>query len=482
MNDKDFTRLAIDELNKLDITYGDVRVQTNHQNTIVAEDRRIEVSTLSSSNGFSIRVLKDGHWGFSATPIKDEREIEKLVRTAYNMAHNVSKVFGKGDVELVENEVHVGSFKTPYEIDPFNVSLEEKTKLLLEINEGLMKKDQIKRALSMLNFIKQEKLFASTEGSLIDIEYIMSDVFYKAIALADGEFKVRTYQVPPRSMGYENINRDDLKSQIERVADEAIQHLSAKPVSAGVKDLILDPGHLALVIHESVGHPTELDRVLGYEMSLAGDSFADLDKLNNYQYAAPIVNFLADNTLKHGLSSTGYDDEGVKCSKWYIVKDGILNGYGTNRETARYIDANSANGTCRADSWASVPIVRIPNLSLMPGKERLSLEDLIADTKDGIYIQGRGSWSIDQKRLNFQFGGDAFWEVKDGKITGMLKDVTYQSMTPEFWKSCDAICDERYWVPTGLTNCGKGDPSQLHRMTHGSSPSRFRNINIGSKK
>jgi len=180
-----------------------------------------------------------------------------------------------------------------------------------------------------------------------------------------------------------------------------------------------------------------------------------------------------------GLATTGYDDEGVRCSKWHMVKEGILSGYGTNRETARFINSENSNGTCRADSWGSVPIVRIPNLSLMPGKERLSLDELIADTKDGILIRDRGSFSIDQRRLNFQFGGDAFWEIKNGKITGMLKDVTYQAITPEFWGSCDAICDERFWEPAGVINCGKGDPGQIAKMTHGASPSRFRNIKVG---
>ena len=266
------------------------------------------------------------------------------------------------------------------------------------------------------------------------------------------------------------------------MAQQSLEHLSARQCPVGEKDLILDPHNLALTMHESVGHATELDRALGMEESLAGRSFATPDLLGNLQYGAPHVNFVADNTLPGGLASEGFDDDGVPSGKWHIIKDGLFTGYSTGREVAGAIGLDRSVGGCRADHWSSIPIVRIPNLSLMPGDEPLTPEELIASTDDGIYIEGMGSFSIDQMRQNFQFGGDAFWEVKGGKITGMLKNVTYQSITPAFWNACDAICDERFWVPNGVVNCGKGDPMQVQKMTHGAAPARFRGITVGAAK
>ena len=235
-------------------------------------------------------------------------------------------------------------------------------------------------------------------------------------------------------------------------------------------------------MHESVGHPTELDRVLGYEESCAGRSFATMDKLNNFRYGSELVNLVADNTLEGGLASIGYDDEGVECRKWHIVKAGILTGYGVNRELAHKMKMSRANGTTRATKYSDVPITRMPNLYLAPGKKPLSKEQLIADTENGIYIEGRGSFSIDQMRLNMQFGGDAFWEIKNGKLTGMLKNVVYNAISYQFWRGCDAIADESEFCRAGFITCGKGDPMQAAQMTHGASPARFRNIMVRRAK
>ncbi len=244
-------------------------------------------------------------------------------------------------------------------------------------------------------------------------------------------------------------------------------------------DLVLLPSHLVLTIHESVGHPTELDRVLGWEANMAGTSFATTDKLGNFRYGSPLVNLKADNTLPGGLATWGWDDDGVPSKAWHIVKDGILVNYGTTRDVAHYIGAEESMGCNRADSYSSQPINRIPNLSLMPGKEPTTLEDIISDTEEGILIDGRGSFSIDQRRYNFQFGGDFFQKIENGKITGPLRDVTYQAITPQFWGSMDKIADQRFWEPWGITNCGKGEPMQSMQMSHGSAPARFRNIEVG---
>ncbi|MGL5074498.1 MAG: TldD/PmbA family protein, partial [Waterburya sp.] len=285
-------------------------------------------------------------------------------------------------------------------------------------------------------------------------------------------------------IGYEHIDANDLLGNIERVANEAIEKVYAPELTSdGKTTLILKPSNLFLTIHESVGHPTELDRVYGYEANFAGTSFATTDQLHKLQYAAPWVNFVADRTQPHGRGTMAYDDEGVPAQKWYVVKDGILNDYLTDRETAYRLGRGSSNGSAYADSWSSTPMVRIPNLGLEPGKpgdaHTATLEAMIADTQDGILIDGIGSYSIDQQRRNFQFGGDAFWQIKNGKITGMLKNVTYHSMTTDFWNSIDALGDESELVQYGTNMCGKGEPMQVAQMTHACVPVRVRDIHVG---
>jgi TldD protein len=275
----------------------------------------------------------------------------------------------------------------------------------------------------------------------------------------------------------------DLINIAKQIAEEALIKVKADTLGEEQRRaLILDPNHLGLTMHESVGHATELDRVLGWEADYAGVSFATPEKLNNYQYGSELINFVGDNTLEGGLATLGFDDDGVPGQKWYIIKDGILKEYGSTRDTALEIGLNSSRGCNRATYYFNQPINRIPNLYLLPGTKPLTPGELIADTEDGVYIQGRGSYSIDHHRINFQFGGDFFWEIKNGKLLRPLKKVIYKSYNPEFWNSCDAICDERFWRPFGVVNCGKGQPSQTARMTHGSAPARFRNIRVGGSQ
>jgi TldD protein len=329
---------------------------------------------------------------------------------------------------------------------------------------------------------RERKLLANTDGSILENDIFLTAANYTATAIGNGEVKSRSYNPPPRTCGYENIREQDLLENTERVALQAVEHLTAKECPESRKDLVLDPHNLALTMHESVGHATELDRALGMEESLAGRSFAVPSLLGELRYGSPIVNFVADNTLVGGVASEGFDDDGVLSQRWHIVRDGLFVGYSTSREVAGAIGWSRSVGASRADHWSSIPIVRIPNLSLMPGTEPMTPADLIAGVDDGIYIEGMGSFSIDQMRCNFQFGGDAFWEIKGGRIGGMLKNVTYQAMTTDFWNSCDAIADDRFWVPNGVLNCGKGDPMQISKMTHGASPARFRNITVGAAK
>lgn len=479
---KELIHLALETAKDKGATYADIRIIRSKTQSLATEDRRVAQIDDLEDYGFGIRVIADGSWGFACSGMVNKDEITKVSTQAVEIA-NASALTRKGKgVYLIDEPPYVDRWKSPLIKNPFEVPIDAKINLLLMVNEEILKVNGIKKAFSMMFFKRQHKFFGNTQSALIETDLTTSMVFYQATAVADGEAKTRTYMPPPLTKGYELIEEARLLENARRVAEEAVERLSAKPCPAGEKDLILDPAHLALTIHESVGHPTELDRALGMEESLAGRSFATPDKRGKLQYGSKLINFVADNTLPNGLATTGYDDDGVKGQKWDIIKNGLFVGYGTNREVAHFIGEARSHGCCRADGWGNIPIVRIPNLSLMPGQTPLSLDELIADTKDGIYIEGMGSFSIDQMRYNFQFGGDAAWEIKNGKKTQMLKDVTYQAITTEFWNACDAICDKRFWVPYGITGCGKGDPAQTAQMTHGAAPARFRKIKVGGIK
>lgn len=478
---KDLAQVAINTALLHKVEYADIRINRYLRQNINAEDHRISLLTDTEDAGFGVRVLVDGAWGFAGSGKLTPEEVHRVTLEAIAIARASAGLLRKR-VRLVPEPPKNFTFRSDYQIDPFTVPISEKVGLLMEINSRLLKKTGIRKAFSFLTLRKDERFFMNTEGSVLQSEVVTTGAGYQATAVGNNDARSRSYLPPPLTKGYENINAEDLLANTERVAEQAIEHLYAKECPDGYRDLILDPHNLALTIHESIGHATELDRVLGYEESLAGRSFAVPDLLGRLQYGSEIVNFVADNTLPHGLATQGFDDDGVEGQRWYIVKDGVFTGYSTSREVAGEIGLERSTGGCRADHWSSIPIVRIPNLSLEPGKKPLTLEELISDTQEGIYIEGMGSFSIDQMRCNFQFGGDAFWEIKRGKIVGMLKNVTYQSMTTEFWNSCDAICDERFWVPNGVLNCGKGDPMQISQMTHGSAPARFRHIRVRPAK
>jgi TldD protein len=481
----DLAKLAIDSIARAGCEYGDVRFCTYRSQKLYARDRSLGQLADNVSSGFGVRVLLDGAWGFAASPHKTPAEVERIVALAVEIAKG-SRLTQQTRVRLAPVEAYRDSYTTPIEIDPFTVPITEKAELLLHLNEQLLSYSDrgIKKAYSFVRFTREEKIFASTEGSLIEQTIYRSYPGYGCTAIANGDAQSRNYERPPLNIGYEHINAPDLLSQVDRVAEEAIEKVHSPKGPSGIRStLILKPTNLWLTIHESVGHPTELDRVYGYEANFAGTSFATTDKLGKLQYAAPWVNFKADRTQVGGRSTAGYDDEGVPSQDWYVVKDGILVDYLTDRETAYRLGRPSSNGCAYADSWSSVPMVRIPNLGLEPGPEggsnTATLEQMIADTDDGILIDGIGSFSIDQQRRNFQFGGDAFWKVENGKVVGMLKDVTYHAMTTEFWNSVDAVGPASEFEQSGTDICGKGEPMQLAQMTHACVPARVRNIQIG---
>ncbi|MGK7953483.1 MAG: TldD/PmbA family protein [Xenococcaceae cyanobacterium] len=482
---KELAQTAIALIRQAGCEYGDIRICTYRNQSLTARDRSLNKLADNVSSGFGVRVLLNGAWGFAASHRQSLSEITRIVDLAVEIAKG-SHLTQQEPVKLAPVAAYQDKYITPIKIDPFTVPIAEKAELLLDINDKLLSYSDrgLKKAYSFLRFTQENKFFASTEGSLIEQTIYRSYPGYGCTVVANGDAQGRNYERPPLNIGYEHIDREDLLANIDRVASEAIEKVHAPQLESDYHTtLILKPTNLFLTIHESVGHPTELDRVYGYEANFAGTSFATTDNLNKLQYAAPWVNFVADRTQANGRGTMAYDHEGVPAQQWYVVKDGILNDYLTDRETAYRLGREASNGSAYADSWASIPMVRIPNLGLEPGKEggdhTASLAEMIENTEDGILIDGIGSYSIDQQRRNFQFGGDAFWKVEKGKIVGMLKNVTYHSMTTDFWNSVDAIAPESEWMQCGTNMCGKGEPIQLAQMTHGCVPVRVRDIHVG---
>jgi TldD protein len=414
----------------------------------------------------------------------DKAEIEKVTERAVSMA-KANKAIQRNVIELVPVEKYPdATFVTPVKQDPFTVSLSEKADYLLKVNAEAMK---IKGPGPMfvnsgMFFTKEEKYFASTEGSYITQTLIRSwpNFNITSVNALTGTFEIRGSLGSPVGKGYEVVAEYDLLGEAPRAAEQAVKKHTAKSVEPGKKDLVLHPTHLWLTIHESVGHPTELDRVLGYEANFAGTSFATREKLGKFQYGSKLVNIKGDKIQQNGLATCGWDDDGVKTTEWDLIKGGVLVGYQTVRDNAGIIGLKHSNGAAYADSWGSVAFQRMPNVSLQPapGTRSISADDLISDVKDGIFIEGDGSFSIDQQRYNFQFGGQVFWEIKDGKKVGLLRDVAYQSRTPDFWNACDGVGSKEHYRLGGSYFDGKGEPGQINAVSHGCPPARFRQINV----
>ncbi len=476
---KDLALYFMDVAKGMDIEYADIRVAHYREQSIYLQDLSPKSIVDEESVGFGIRVLYEGAWGFASSTELSKEEIDRVLKRAYEIARASSIARGNFRVRLAEEPVHIAKFETPVEKDPFEVPLHDKIDLLYRVNDAMLKVKGVVKTHSSMELRKRHQFFASTEGSLIETVIYTTNAGYTAFASGNNDSQQRSFQDYPLNKGYEHIESLGLLENAERIANEAVMKLYADEPDEGIMDLVLDPSHLSLTIHESVGHPTELDRVLGYEANFAGRSFATPEKLGKFRYGSELVNFIADNTLSSGLATTGFDDEGVECQKWHIIKDGILVDYSSTREVAPLIGQKRSRGSARADSFSSFPINRIPNLSLMPSKDPMTPQELIAGVDKGIYIEGRGSFSIDQMRLNFQFGGDLFYEIKNGKKVRMLKNVIYQSTTPEFWNSLDGLSDERFWEPRGFLTCGKGEPIQSAQMTNGAPYARFRNIKVG---
>jgi TldD protein len=478
MATREQVRQAVDAARGAGARYADARFVRRREQHLRVREAKLVGLTDEESEGIGIRVLVDGVWGFAATPRMTVDDIARAARDAVAVARANRRLRGR-PVELAPAPAIDDTWMTPMAKDPFRVSLKRKVDLLLGASRAALAVPGVKFASAQLAFVREEKLFASTDGSVIEQTLVRTWPQMSVTAVDDsGDFQVRTIDTPPASLGYEHVEAADLIGQAPRTAEEALRKLRAKSVDPGVYDMILHPTNLWLTVHESIGHPTELDRALGYEANFAGTSYATPEKRGHLKIGSPIVNLFADRTQPSGLATCGFDDDGVQTGRWDLVKNGLFVGYQTTREQAGWIGERASRGCSYADSWASVPFQRMPNVSLQPGEKRLSLDELIGSTRRAIYIEGTGSWSIDHQRYNFQFSGGSFWLVQGGKKVAPLRDVAYQSNSLDFWRSCDAICDSRFYQLGGSFYDGKGEPGQSNSVSHGCAPARFHKVNI----
>ena len=499
---KQLADIALNAAKSAGATYADARIGRYLNQFITTREKVVNNVVNTESAGIGIRVIANGTWGFASTSNMSPDSIAKTARQAVAIAKANSK-FQIEPVKLAPVKgVGEVSWKTPIKKNAFEIPVKEKADMLLEVNNAALS-NGANYITSIFFLVNEQKYFASTDGSYIDQDVHRLWAPFFASAVGKSGFKQRTSLGNPVGMGFEYLdgkkedkiyvqganigynNSYDMIEDATNAGKELQKKLKAKSVKPGKYDLVLDPAHLMLTIHESVGHPLELDRVLGYEANFAGTSFATLDKwrTKKFQYGSDIVNLFADKTQEYSLGCVGYDDEGVKTKQWDLVKDGVLVNYQATRDQVHMIDQNESHGCCYSQSWRDVQFQRMPNVSLKPNeKEDLSADDIIKDVEKGIYIAGRGSFSIDQQRYNFQFGGQLFYEIKDGKIVDQIEDVAYQSNTQEFWNSCTQLAGKSDYRVGGSFFDGKGQPPQVSAVSHGCPTTRFNNINVLNTK
>jgi TldD protein len=474
---------ALDTLMRRGVDYADVRLIESRDRQVSTKNGKAGHVSSSVSLGIGMRVLTGGCWGFAATDDLSRAGLE----TAAALAHHIARAglyAKKKDVELAHEEPYRATWVSPYKVDPFAVPVDQNLGVLLAVDRELRHNPGVMLAEASMAFERRRQVFASSLGSLIDQTRVTSGAGFSALSFKDGEIQKRSY---PNSFGgqhqlkgYELIEELGLAENAPRVAEEAVALHGADQCPEGAFDLILDSSQLALQIHESIGHPIELDRVLGSEANYAGMSFLTLDQLGSLRYGSEIVNVVCDARPEHGpgLGTFAFDDEGVPAQSTDIIRSGRFTGYMTSRETAAAVGQARSNGTMRADGWARIPLIRMTNVSLKPGGQ--TLEEVFGGTDRAIYMETNRSWSIDDRRYNFQFGCEIAWEIRRGKRVRMLKNPSYSGITTEFWNACASIAGPAHWTLWGTPNCGKGQPEQVMGTGHGASPARFHNIRIGS--
>jgi TldD protein len=482
---KQIAEWALDTVRQRGAEYADARIVDDRQRSLATKNGKIGNASSAESLGIGIRVLVNGSWGFAATDDLSRDAVDRTAAQALAIAQASGRV-KEHPIRLAPEPPAKIDWASPCKIDPFSTSVEQNLELLLKIDQELMAVQGVTLAESNLHFGRYEQWFYSTEGSDIHQTRHITGAGYTALSFQGNEIQKRSY---PNSFGgqyqnkgYELIAELKLLENARRIGEEAVALHQANQCPQGEMTLVLGSSQLGLQIHESIGHPIELDRVLGMEANFAGTSFLTLDKLRTLRYGSEIVNVVADATEPHGpgLGTFAYDDEGVQAQCTPIIRHGLFTGYISSRETAGATGEKRSNGTMRAEGWNRIPLIRMTNISILPGEKPLTLEQLLADTGDGIFMDSNRSWSIDDKRYNFQFGCEIGWEIKNGKLGRMLKNPSYSGITTEFWNSMDAICSRDQWTLWGTPNCGKGQPMQTMGTGHGAAPARFRNIKIGT--
>ena len=475
----DVARMAVDAARRAGADFADARAGIDETESLTVRNQEMEGIDRTTSAGVGVRVLVGGRWGFAATSRLDEAEVVRTAQLAVAIAKAAQRLPGE-PVVLSPVEPVVASWRSDVREDPFLVPLEEKVALLMEATRRMQGVAGVSFAEGALDFFRRSTWFASSDGAAIDQVVTHSGGGTEAVAVGDGDMQRRSYPNSFRghvkAAGYEHIRTLGLIEEAERIGREAVDLLNAPDCPSEITTLILDSGQMELQVHESIGHPIELDRVLGMEEAYAGSSWLSPGDGGKVRYASDLVSVTADASLPGGLGSFGYDDEGVPAQRTPIIVDGIFQNFLTNRETAPVV-GQASNGTSRADGWSHLPLIRMTNISIEP--KAGSLSEIIGDTKDGIFMTTNTSWSIDDKRINFQFGCEMAWRVKDGKLAELYKNPNYTGLAPEFWGACDAVGGREEWVVWGTPNCGKGQPGQVGRVGHGTSPARFRNVQVG---
>jgi len=475
----DVAKQAVDAARRAGADYADARVGHETTESLTVRNQEMEGIDRSDSKGLGIRVLLDGRWGFAATARLEDGDIERTAGLAVQIAEAAARLPGER-VELAPNEPATGMWHSPMRDDPFNVSLEEKVSLLMEATRRMQEVRGVDFAEGGIDLFRSHVWLASSEGAATDQTVVQSGAGIEATAIGDGELQRRSYPNSFRghiaAAGWEHIAKLGLVEEAERTATEAVELLSAEECPSEVTTLVLDSGQMELQIHESIGHAGGGVRVRGGVVWLAGSSFVRPEDRGSLRYASPLVSITADATLPGGLGTFAWDDEGVPAQRFPILADGVFENFLSSRETASRIGGTSS-GAMRADGWQNLPLIRMTNISIEPREG--SLADIIGDTKDGIFMATNQSWSIDDHRVNFQFGCEIAWRIKDGKLTELYRNPNYTGITTRFWRSCDAVGGREEWTLWGTPNCGKGEPGQVARVGHGASPARFRNVQVG---
>ena len=471
--------VALEAARAAGASYVDVRIADYRTQSVTTREQRVIATVDDENRGFGVRVICDGTWGFAASHRLDTEELARVARLAVELARANAKLQTE-PVILAPVDRHVAVWNTPIRRDAFEVPLGEKVEHLLGVNALAMKQPGVSFVDSQMSFVREHKFFASSEGSYIEqtLHRLLPNFTVTSVDDKRNSFQTRNSYTDPRGMGYEYVEDYPWEDDVRQAAADVVAKHTAPSVEPGPRDLVLHPTHLWLTIHESIAHPTELDRALGMEANFAGTSFLGVDKRGKFQIGSEIVNLVAEKTAPGSLATCAYDDDGARTTAWPIVEHGRFVEYQVTRDQAHFLGLPRGYACSYAQSWKDVPFQRMPNINLSPGKQPLSLMQLIGSTDEGILIKGRGSFSIDQQRYNFQFGGQTFWQIRGGKVVQMLKDVAYQSRTPDFWAACDAICSGEEYHVGGSFYDGKGEPAQSNAVSHGCCPARFRQINV----